>query len=157
MSAASQRSAVAPARGPAPRRTHLREVAPAPKRGRAGWVGIGVVISVMFVVFAAAAVQTLLIQTQVGIDDTQRSLDVARAVEAYLLLEVASLEAPARILAEASIKVAMGPPDNRVFLAPIVPGQLEAPLDPPGDDPFPGSDRIGTAGAEDGGTGTDSP
>ncbi len=156
MSAAPQRVAAAPARGPAPRRPHLREVAPAPKRGRAGWVGIAVIMSVMFVVFAAAAVQTLLIQTQVGIDDTQRSLDVARAVEADLLLEVASLEAPARILAEASIKVEMGPPDNRVFLAPIVPGQLDAPLDPPGDDPFPGSDRT-TASAAEVGVGTDSP
>ncbi|MGI9602589.1 MAG: hypothetical protein ACR2QE_11935 [Acidimicrobiales bacterium] len=90
----------------------------------------------MGTLLATVAVQTLLFEARLDVDDRNGAIAVEQERRAQLEAEVAGLESPARILAEAQSQLGMAPASGRTYLAPVVPGDLESPIPPPGDDPF---------------------
>jgi len=90
----------------------------------------------MGTLLASVAVQTLLFQARIGVDDLEAEIAGEQQRRAQLQAEVATLESPARILTEAQSRLGMAPASGRTYLAPVVPGDLDAPIPPPGDDPF---------------------
>ncbi|MDH3705223.1 MAG: cell division protein FtsL [Acidimicrobiia bacterium] len=90
----------------------------------------------MGTLLASVAVQTLLFEARIGVDDLEAEIAGEQQRRAQLQAEVATLESPARILSEAQSRLGMAPASGRTYLAPVVPGALDAPIPPPGDDPF---------------------
>ena len=90
----------------------------------------------MGTLLATVAVQTLLFQARLEVDDLEAEIAAEQEIHSELVAEVATLESPARILAEAESKLGMAPATGRTYLAPVVPGDPDSPIPPPGDDPF---------------------
>jgi cell division protein FtsL len=86
--------------------------------------------------FGSVFVQTGVVQSQVHKDQLQDRIEEQRELQARLSLEVARLESPDRILNQAQVRLGMVSPDDRPYLAPVVPDDPSTPLAPPGADPF---------------------
>jgi len=117
-----------------PRRRHL-----APVSDVGASVGLLTIVGLalfMGTLLASVAVQTLLFEARIGVDDLEAEIAGEQQRRAQLQAEVATLESPARILSEAQSRLGMAPASGRTYLAPVVPGALDAPIPPPGDDPF---------------------
>ena len=127
-------TAVARSDSPRKKRRHL---APAtPERASYAPLAVLAVLLVMGTALATVAVQTVLVEAKVEADQLEREIRIEQARQAELSLEVAALESPGRILEEARSRLGMVPPIDRPYLAPVVPGDPENPIDGPGDDPF---------------------
>ena len=95
------------------------------------------ILLVMGVLLATVAVQTLLFEARIRSDALEDEVAQRQRVVSELEVEVAGLEAPARILTEAQSRLDMRPAAGRTYLAPVVPGDAEAAVPPPmGADPF---------------------
>jgi cell division protein FtsL len=69
--------------------------------------------------FAIVGVRVLLAQGQMPVDRLESQLTAAEAENQRLLLDVARLESPTRIVAEARTRLAMAPPPAVVYLQPL--------------------------------------
>ena len=128
------RAATARRVAPPPRRRHLAPVAE-------GGVSIGLLTIVGILLFmgtllASVAVQTLLFEARIGVDDLDTEIALEQEHRAQLLAEVATLESPARIQDAAKSQLGMDSAAGRTYLAPVVPGNPDSPIPPPGEDPF---------------------
>lgn len=116
--------APAPVRRPAvpvqPR--HLRVVAPAERVRRRLTPATGVLLTgLLFVtLFLIAIAHTLLMQGQIHLDGLDSKLSVEQARYQELRKEVAEMESPARVVAEAEA-LGMVTPDDLVYLQPDTP------------------------------------
>ncbi|MCU0274448.1 MAG: hypothetical protein MUE34_14545 [Acidimicrobiales bacterium] len=125
-------------RAPAPKRPQLRVVRqprPAPNRRVLGLLGSVAVLLIFGSLLALTVLHTLLVQGQLRIDRLTRDLQAEQERAVELRVQVADLEAPTRILAEAG-RLGMVVPLDRGWLVPVEPGDPDAPLPPPGLDPF---------------------
>ncbi len=119
------------------RQRKRRHLAPAtPERAAYGPLSVLAVMLIMGTLLATVAVQTVLVEAKVEADQLEREIRLEEARRAELALEVAALESPGHILQEARSRLGMVPPIERRYLAPVVPGDPENPIDGPGDDPF---------------------
>src|SRR5204863_9341893 len=105
------------------RRTPLRIVAPPDPEARARrrrrvWVGAlaGLACAGLF---AIVGVRVLLAQGQGPVDQLESKVTAAQAENQRLRLDVAGLESPARIVAEAQSRLGMVPPAVVVYLPPL--------------------------------------
>ena len=132
--------AVAPAHAPAPRPDHLRVVRPTERRRARLSPATGVALTGLLfaLLFAVAIAQTLLVQGQVRLDRLDGELTTEQARYQVLRKDVAQLESPGRIVAEAQ-KQGMVVPDDLVYLQPPTPDAATAgddePVEPAGADP----------------------
>ena len=136
--AARSSSRSATGRAPAPKRPQLRVVRqprPAPTRRVLGLLGSVAVLLIFGSLLALAVLHTLLVQGQLRIDQLTRDLQAEQERAVELRVQVADLEAPTRVLAEAG-RLGMVVPIDRGWLVPVEPGDPDAPLPPPGPDPF---------------------
>jgi cell division protein FtsL len=138
--------AAVPAGAPAPARPPLHVVPdPAPRRRRVRRARVLVVaaaVAVVAALFGVAAFQAQLVSGQVRLDQLERDVAASRARYQDLRLEVASLEAPERIVAEAQHRLGMVVPSGITYLSPA--GVLDGPV-PAGADA-----GRGAAGSDDG-------
>lgn len=81
---------------------------------------------------ALAASHAMMVSTQVHLDDLERRVAEAQARHQALRLEVATLEAPDRVVSAARERLGMGPPDTVTYLPAAVPAA-------PAPDPAPAS------------------
>jgi len=117
--APAPRPAHAPPRHPAPRREHLRVVAPDERTRRRLTPAAGVVLTAaLFVVlFALAGAHSLLVQGQIRLDDLDSQLGTEQARYQQLRKDVAEKESPERIVAAAQER-GMVTPEDLVYLQP---------------------------------------
>jgi cell division protein FtsL len=118
---------------------HLR-VVPASRRARPALMlspRTGVLLTMLLFValFGVAVSHALLIEGQARVDDLDQQVAAEQARYEELRREVAELEAPQRILGEATGKLGMAPAGDPVWLSPDEP----APTDELPDDPAPES------------------
>lgn len=114
-----------------------RHLAPVAHVGSSvGFLSIVGIALFMGTLLATVAVQTLLFEARLDVDDRNSAIAVEQERRAQLQAAVAALESPARILAEAQSRLGMAPASGRTYLAPVVPGDPESPIPPPGEDPF---------------------
>lgn len=130
-------SAVAPKRSTSPGARRGRHLNPVADVGASvGYLTIIGIMLFMGTLLATVAVQTLLFQTRISVEDLEAQIAVEQERQGQLQSEVATLESPARILAEAEALLGMSPAPERTYLAPVVPGTIDTPVPPPGEDPF---------------------
>lgn len=96
------------------------------RRMRAALVAGGVLAGVLL--FAVAAFHAVLVSGQVRLDDLEAQVADAQARYASARLDVAELEAPERIVAEATARLGMVTPPGVTYLAPS--GAVAAPSEP---------------------------
>jgi cell division protein FtsL len=128
-----------PARERDRRDRHLR-VVPPNRRARPALrlsprAGVLLTILLFVALFGVAVSHALLIEGQARVDDLDQQVAAEQARYEELRREVAELEAPQRILGEATGKLGMVPAGDRVWLSPDEP----APTDELPDDPSPES------------------
>lgn len=115
---------------PAPARPDLRVVPdPAPRRRRvrrARLLAWGAALTVVASLFGVAAFQAELVSGQVRLDGLERDVAASQARYQELRLEVARLEAPERIVAEAQHRLGMVVPTGITYLSPA--GVLDGPV-----------------------------
>ena len=104
----------------APDAPELEVITEEPRRRRwsvtlIGWL---TAVTVVVALFGMAAFHALIVQGQGSLDTVTRELEEARAETERLRLEVAELEAPERIVAEAERRLGMVAPSEVVYLAP---------------------------------------
>lgn len=122
-----------PARpGPADggRRRHLR-VVPPDRRRRLGLrlsprTGVVVTVLLFVALFGVAVSHTLLIESQIELDALDQQVAAEQARYEALRVDVAGLESPDRIMAEARDALGMVPPDDVVWLTPDEPAPRDA-------------------------------
>ena len=107
------------------REEQRRRVAVRQRRMRAAFVAGGVLAGGLL--FALAAFHAVLVSGQVRLDDLEARVADAQARYAAARLEVAELEAPDRIVAEAT-RIGMVEPPTVTYLAPS--GAVAAPSEP---------------------------
>jgi hypothetical protein len=117
--APAPRPAPAPSRRPAPRREHLRVVAPDERTRRRLTPAAGVVLTALLfvVLFALAGAHSLLVQGQIRLDDLDAQLTTEQARYQQLRKDVAEKESPERIVAAAHER-GMVTPEDLVYLQP---------------------------------------
>jgi cell division protein FtsL len=128
-----------PARDRGRRDRHLRVVPPS-RRARPALrltprAGVLLTILLFVALFGVAVSHALLIEGQAKVDDLDQQVAAEQARYEELRREVAELEAPQRILGEATGKLGMVPAGSPVWLSPDEP----APTDELPDDPSPES------------------
>lgn len=96
------------------------------RRMRAALVAGGVLAGVLL--FAVAAFHAVLVSGQVRLDDLEAQVADAQARHASARLDVAELEAPERIVDEATSRLGMVTPPGVTYLAPS--GAVAAPSEP---------------------------
>jgi cell division protein FtsL len=105
------------------RRTPLRIVAPPDpevrSRRRRRLIVAALVGLACAGLFAIVGVRVLLAQGQAPVDVLESKVTTAQAENQRLRLDVASLESPSRIVAEAQRRLAMVPPATVTYLEPI--------------------------------------
>ena len=136
----------APRKPQRPQRRVVRSSRPKPSRRVVGILGTLAVLLVFGSLLALAVLHTLLVQNQLRLDRLGAEIEAEQDRAVELRLEVARLAAPERILAEAA-RLGMVVPDARGWLVPVEPGDPDAPLPPPGPDPF-GNDSASSATVE---------
>jgi cell division protein FtsL len=128
-----------PARDRDRRDRHLR-VVPPNRRARPALrltprAGVMLTVLLFAALFGVAVSHALLIEGQAKVDDLDQQVAAEQARYEELRREVAELEAPQRILGEATGKLGMVPAGDPVWLSPDEP----APTDELPDDPSPES------------------
>ncbi|HYD09520.1 MAG TPA: hypothetical protein VEA78_05405 [Acidimicrobiales bacterium] len=119
-----RRQPAAPARPPASRpRRHLtvvdeKRVTIAKRRRRIRALMLLSGVLLVMGLFALAASHAMLASGQARLDDLTAEVDDAQARYQSLRLDVAELEAPARIVREAQERLGMVPPPNVTYLSP---------------------------------------
>lgn len=149
-------SGTAPAGAPAPDRPPLHVVpdsAPRPRRVRRARVLVAAAaLAVVAVLFGVAASQAQLVNGQVRLDQLERDVAASQSRYQDLRLEVARLEAPERIVAEAQHRLGMIVPSGITYLSPA--GVLDGPV-PAAGAATPSEDEEGEAsGGEAGAAGS---
>jgi cell division protein FtsL len=136
-----------PARDHDRRDRHLR-VVPPNRRARAALrltprAGVMLTILLFVALFGVAVSHALLIEGQAKVDDLGQRVAAEQARYEELRREVAELEAPQRILAEATGKLGMVPAGDPVWLSPDEPAPTdELPDDPPPESPDTSAARV---------------
>ncbi len=136
-----------PARGRDRRDRHLR-VVPPNRRARPALrlsPRTGVVLTVLLfaALFGVAVSHALLIEGQAKVDDLDQQVAAEQARYEELRREVAELEAPQRILAEATGELGMVPAGDPVWLSPDEPAPTDdVPDDPPPESPDTSAARV---------------
>jgi cell division protein FtsL len=136
-----------PARDRDRRDRHLR-VVPPNRRARPALrltprAGVMLTILLFVALFSVAVSHTLLIEGQAKVDDLDQQVAAEQARYEELRREVAELEAPQRILAEATGKLGMVPAGDPVWLSPDDPAPTdELPDDPPPESPDTSAARV---------------
>jgi cell division protein FtsL len=127
-----------PRRGGSVRERHLRVV----RSPRAGLhiglsprAGVVLTVAVFAALFGVAVSHALLIESQATVDELNQTVAAEQARYERLRLDVAELESPQRITAEAQDRLGMVPAGEVVWLTPDEP----APAVDSGDDPPPES------------------
>ena len=136
-----------PARERDRRDRHLR-VVPPNRRARPALrltprTGVMLTILLFAALFGVAVSHALLIEGQAKVDDLDQRVAAEQARYEELRREVAELEAPQRILAEATGKLRMVPAGDPVWLSPDEPAPTdELPDDPPRESPDTSAARV---------------
>lgn len=140
-------AATAPARRREPARPGLRLVDDAnlqlaQRRRRGRFVAVAAATVVCGSLFALAGAHALLVSGQVRLDRLEGQVSEEQARYQELRLQVAQLESPGRIVAEAQTRLAMVPPPSITYLTPTGPSQAPEPLatSAPGSDTEGGSE-----------------
>lgn len=127
---------------PAQRRPRLTvaEAPPAPQRWRALWI-VGV-LTFLVAVLVVMASQALLVQAQDRLDGLQQRLTEQEAIAERQQLQLAQLQSPERVVAAATERLGMVPPDDVVHLRshpgddaaitapPVYPAPADEPVSP---------------------------
>ena len=114
----------------APRRSHLRVVrADEGRRFRPGRLGSGAVIGALIVLLTLAAVQALVVQRQLEIDEIERVIAERETVRDRLRTDVALLESPDRVVT-AALELGLVRPETVVFIDPVSPVDGSIPVGP---------------------------
>lgn len=112
---------------------HLHAVAPLAGRGLRllGTIGF---ITVVLALFGLAAINALIVENQTMIDSLSSDVTEAQVANERLHLELAELEAPQRIVAEATDRLGMVVPEDIVYLTPpnsvLAPSVVDAAIRP---------------------------
>jgi cell division protein FtsL len=136
-----------PARDRDRRDRHLR-VVPPNRRARSALrlsprAGVLLTILLFVALFGVAVSHALLIEGQARVDDLDQQVAAEQARYEELRREVAELEAPQRILGEATRKLGMVPAGDPVWLSPDEPAPTdELPDDPPPESPDTSAARV---------------
>jgi cell division protein FtsL len=126
---------------------HLR-VVPANRRARPALrlsprTGVLLTILLFVALFGVAVSHALLIEGQAKVDDLDQQVAAEQARYEELRREVAELEAPQRILGEATGKLGMVPAGDPVWLSPDEPAPTDdLPDDPPSESPDTSAARV---------------
>ncbi len=134
-----EKSAKAPRRESAKQRRLRLQAVEAPGTMSLGVLSVFAIVMVFGALLSAALVQTMVVQNQVESDKLADQIEEQRLLQDKLSLEVAQLESPDRILDEAQNKLGMVTPDNRPYLAPVVPDDPTIAVPVPGEAPFSGT------------------
>ncbi len=110
---APRRDAPAPARRP-----ELRVVGAVHRQRRIKVVGALVGLVVFGMLFGLVVFQTVLVQNQNRIDKVDAKITAAQATYQQLRLQAAQLEAPTRIVQEATTRLGMVTPPGTTYLTP---------------------------------------
>lgn len=126
---------------------HLRVVPPNRGARRALRISprAGVLLTILLFValFGVAVSHALLIEGQARVDDLDQQVAAEQARYEELRREVAELEAPQRILGEATGKLGMVPAGDPAWLSPDEPAPTdELPDDPPPESPDTSAARV---------------
>ena len=136
-----------PARDRDRRDRHLR-VVPPNRRARPALrlsprAGVMLTILLFVALFGVAVSHALLIEGQAKVDDLDQQVAAEQARYEELRREVAELEAPQRILGEATGELGMVPAGDPVWLSPDEPAPTgELPDDPPPESPDTSAARV---------------
>jgi cell division protein FtsL len=135
-----------PARDRGRRDRHLR-VVPPNRRARPALrlsprTGVLLTVLLFVALFGVAVSHALLIEGQARVDDLDQQVAAEQARYEELRREVAELEAPQRILGEATGKLGMVPAGDPVWLSPDEPAPTELPDDPPPESPDTSAARV---------------
>jgi len=103
--------------GAAEAATYLEEVAPRTGRGLRT-LGTISLVSVVAALFGLAAINALIVEQQTMVDSLSSDVAAAQVSNERLRLELAELEAPQRIVAEATDRLGMVVPEDIVYLTP---------------------------------------
>jgi cell division protein FtsL len=126
---------------------HLR-VVPPNRRARTALrlsprAGVILTILLFVALFGVAVSHALLIEGQARVDDLDQQVAAEQVRYEELRREVAELEAPQRILREATGKLGMVPAGDPVWLSPDEPAPTdELPDDPPPESPVTSAARV---------------
>lgn len=108
-----------PRRGAGARARHLRVVGPVRRTlGLSPRAGVVLTVLAFVALFAVAVCHALLIESQAALDELDEAVAAEQARYEELRLEVAQLESPDRIKAEATERLGMVPPEDIVWLTP---------------------------------------
>ncbi len=105
-----------------------------------GLLGVFAFVALFGALLGSVVVQTGVVQYQVEKDQLGRDIAENSETQNRLSLEVAKLEAPQRILSEAQVRLGMVTPDNRPYLAAVVPDDPTTKVPLPGPNPFGASE-----------------
>jgi cell division protein FtsL len=136
-----------PARDRGRRDRHLR-VVPPNRRARVALrlsprAGVMLTVMLFAALFAVAVSHALLIEGQAKVDDLDQQVAAEQARYEELRRDVAELEAPQRILGEATGTLGMVPAGDPVWLSPDEPAPTgELPDDPPPESPDTSAARV---------------
>lgn len=97
--------------------TYLHEVAPLAGRGLR-MLGTAGLVTVVIALFGLAAINALIVEQQTTVDSLSNDVAAAQVSNERLRLELAELEAPQRIVAEATDRLGMVVPEDIVYLTP---------------------------------------
>ena len=136
---ANKSASKSPRRESAKQRRLRLQAVEAPGTMSLGLLSIFAILMVFGALLAAALVQTMVVQNQVESDQLADQIEDQKLLQDKLSLEVARLESPDRILHEAQNELGMVTPDNRPYLAPVVPDDPTIAVPVPGEAPFSGT------------------
>jgi hypothetical protein len=118
---------------------HLRVVRPdeRPRRRLSPAVGVIGTVVLFVLLLALAGAHTLLVQSQIRLDDLSEQVGAEQARYQELRLRVAELESPGRIVSVAQDRIGMVEPEQLVYLTPDAPAPTGpvAPAGPTGATP----------------------
>lgn len=119
---ATARTAAGPAPRPARGRPGPRPVPPSvPRRGRMRVTGVVAAVLVLVLMVGLVAFHAVIVQRQLALDALNEQVAEAARDNELLRLEVARLEAPGRIVAEATGRLGLVEPERVVYLVPVSP------------------------------------
>ncbi len=127
----------APRRRPPLRVVDRRERSPRTRRRRAAAVVVLATLLLFGALFGMAVFQTILVQGQARLDRLDQRIAAEQQRLEGLRVDVAALEAPDRIVAEAERRLGMVPPDEVLYVAPPAGLAAELGVDP-GSSALPG-------------------
>ncbi len=117
------RRPTAPAARPPLRLVDDARLRPASRQRRARRLVVAAAVLVGASLLALAASHAMMVSTQVHLDDLERRVAEAQARHQALRLEVATLEAPDRVVSVAQERLGMAPPDTVTYLQAAAPAE----------------------------------